>query len=87
MPDEAQPLSPGLRPAGSHAARPDEPKPATGASPDAPGPERHGATPEGTGGSGTAALAADRPRRDADRDITDQHHHGDGDGQRLPGLV
>ncbi|MBL1089562.1 MULTISPECIES: RelA/SpoT family protein [Streptomyces] len=61
MPDEAQPLSPGLRPAGSHAARPDEPKPATGASPDAPRPERHGATPEGTGRSGTAAPA-DRPR-------------------------
>ncbi|MGW2406209.1 RelA/SpoT family protein [Streptomyces sp. NPDC001739] len=61
MPDEAQPLSPGLRPAGSHAARPDEPKPATGASPDASRPERHGATPEGTGRSGTAAPA-DRPR-------------------------
>ncbi|MFG3114812.1 RelA/SpoT family protein [Streptomyces sp. NPDC048197] len=60
MPDEAQPLSPGLRPAGSHAARPDEPKPATGASPDASRPERHGATPEGTGRSGTAAPA-DRP--------------------------
>ncbi|MGP8303117.1 RelA/SpoT family protein [Streptomyces inhibens] len=46
MPDEAQPLSPGLRPAGSHAARPDEPKPAA-ASSDAPTPERHSA-PDGT---------------------------------------
>ncbi|MFJ6751591.1 MULTISPECIES: RelA/SpoT family protein [unclassified Streptomyces] len=46
MPDEAQPLSPGLRPAESSAARPDEPTPsdATGAaSSDAPKPEQQGA--------------------------------------------
>ncbi len=43
MPDEAQPLSPGLRPAGSDAARPDEPKPKDAASADAPRPERPGA--------------------------------------------
>ncbi|MFI0715696.1 RelA/SpoT family protein [Streptomyces inhibens] len=61
MPDEAQPLSPGLRPAGSHAARPDEPKPAA-ASSDAPLPERHSA-PDGTARPRPPAgpPAADRP--------------------------
>ncbi|GAU66086.1 putative (p)ppGpp synthase/hydrolase [Streptomyces sp. NBRC 110611] len=44
MPDEAQPLSPGLRPTGSDAARPDQPKPADTASSPAPGPERNGAS-------------------------------------------
>ncbi|MFE1171808.1 RelA/SpoT family protein [Streptomyces sp. NPDC058773] len=47
MPDEAQPLSPGLRPKGTDAARPDEPKPTDVASTDAPQPERQGA-PGGT---------------------------------------
>ncbi|MFG2402253.1 RelA/SpoT family protein [Streptomyces lydicus] len=55
MPDEAQPLSPGLRPAGSDAARPDETKPGTAASPDAPQSERHGAP------DGTARPSTDRP--------------------------
>ncbi|MEU5240436.1 RelA/SpoT family protein [Streptomyces lydicus] len=55
MPDEAQPLSPGLRPAGSDAARPDETKPGTAASPDVPQSERHGAP------DGTARPSTDRP--------------------------
>ncbi|WP_443033684.1 RelA/SpoT family protein [Streptomyces sp. CA2R101] len=68
MPDEAQPLSPGLRPAGSDAARPDEPKPAAEASSNAPQPERQGASedttaPRPTGGGSTASQApAERPR-------------------------
>ncbi|MGX1758037.1 RelA/SpoT family protein [Streptomyces lydicus] len=68
MPDEAQPLSPGLRPAGSDAARPDEPKPASEASSNAPQPERQGASdgttaPRPTGGGSTASQApAERPR-------------------------
>ncbi|WP_432000276.1 RelA/SpoT family protein [Streptomyces sioyaensis] len=49
MPDEAQPLSPGTRPAGTDAARPDEPKPTDAASPRAPESGRQGA-PEGTDG-------------------------------------
>ncbi|MFF8898579.1 RelA/SpoT family protein [Streptomyces lydicus] len=57
MPDEAQPLSPGLRPAGSDAARPDETKPGTAASPDAPQSERHGA-PDGTAQPSTGRPAA-----------------------------
>ncbi|WP_030987275.1 RelA/SpoT family protein [Streptomyces sp. NRRL S-1813] len=78
MPDEAQPLSPGLRPAGSDAARPDEPKLSDAASSDAPQPERQGAsdgtaTPrppaDGTatprppaGGSAAPQAPAERPR-------------------------
>ncbi|MFB6536690.1 RelA/SpoT family protein [Streptomyces noursei] len=52
MPDEAQPLSPGPRPAETPAARPDEPKPQPAASSDAPQPERPDAA------DGTAAPAA-----------------------------
>ncbi|MYT28684.1 MULTISPECIES: RelA/SpoT family protein [unclassified Streptomyces] len=43
MPDEAQPLSPGPRPTGTPAVRPDEPKPQPAVSSDAPKPERQGA--------------------------------------------
>ncbi|WP_433855351.1 RelA/SpoT family protein [Streptomyces kronopolitis] len=57
MPDEAQPLSPGTRPAGSDAARPDEPKSTDAASPRTPESERQGA-PDGTAGS---RPPADRP--------------------------
>ncbi|WP_329393764.1 RelA/SpoT family protein [Streptomyces lydicus] len=64
MPDEAQPLSPGLRPAGSDAARPDETKPGTAASPDAPQSERHGA-PDGTAQPSTGRPAA--PQAPAER--------------------
>ncbi|MFH8632894.1 RelA/SpoT family protein [Streptomyces lydicus] len=64
MPDEAQPLSPGLRPAGSDAARPDETKPGTTASPDAPQSERHGA-PDGTARPSTGRPAA--PQAPAER--------------------
>ncbi|MEW9518909.1 RelA/SpoT family protein [Streptomyces tubercidicus] len=67
MPDEAQPLSPGLRPTGSDAARPDEPKPKDGASPDAAQPERQGA-PDGTatprppaGPTSASPAPAERP--------------------------
>ncbi|WP_406474495.1 RelA/SpoT family protein [Streptomyces platensis] len=68
MPDEAQPLSPGLRPTGSDAARPDEPKPTDVASSDAPQPERQGApdgnaTPRPPAGPTSASAApAERPR-------------------------
>ncbi|MFG2531861.1 RelA/SpoT family protein [Streptomyces sp. NPDC048516] len=68
MPDEAQPLSPGLRPAGSDAARPDEPKPAAAAPSNAPQPERQGASdgttaPRPKGGGSTASQdPAERPR-------------------------
>ncbi len=57
MPDEAQPLSPGPRPADSPAARPDEPKPQDAAASDTPKPERQSAS------DGTAAPrpSADRP--------------------------
>ncbi|KUL35184.1 GTP pyrophosphokinase [Streptomyces sp. NRRL F-4489] len=55
MPDEAQPLSPGPRPAGTPAVRPDEPKPQPAVSSDAPKPERPGAP------AGPAAPAG-RPR-------------------------
>ncbi|MGY4954659.1 RelA/SpoT family protein [Streptomyces nigrescens] len=68
MPDEAQPLSPGLRPTGSDAARPDEPKPTDVASSDAPQPERQGA-PDGTatprppaGPTSASPAPAERPR-------------------------
>ncbi|MCX4638255.1 RelA/SpoT family protein [Streptomyces sp. RPA4-5] len=68
MPDEAQPLSPGLRPTGSDAARPDEPKPTDVASSDAPQPERQGA-PDGSatprppaGPTSASAAPAERPR-------------------------
>ncbi|WP_077191950.1 RelA/SpoT family protein [Streptomyces lydicus] len=64
MPDEAQPLSPGLRPAGSDAAPPDETKPGTAASPDAPQSERHGA-PDGTARPSTGRPAA--PQAPAER--------------------
>ncbi|MEV6569122.1 RelA/SpoT family protein [Streptomyces kronopolitis] len=57
MPDEAQPLSPGTRPAGSDAARPDEPTSTDAASPRTPESERQGA-PDGTAGS---RPPADRP--------------------------
>ncbi|MGW8557590.1 RelA/SpoT family protein [Streptomyces tubercidicus] len=67
MPDEAQPLSPGLRPTGSDAARPDEPKPRDAASPDAAQPERQGA-PDGTatprppaGPTSASPTPAERP--------------------------
>ncbi|MFI2262292.1 RelA/SpoT family protein [Streptomyces tubercidicus] len=67
MPDEAQPLSPGLRPTGSDAARPDEPKPRDVASPDAAQPERQGA-PDGTatphppaGPTSASPAPAERP--------------------------
>ncbi|MEU7635960.1 RelA/SpoT family protein [Streptomyces sp. NPDC039016] len=52
MPDEAQPLSPGPRPAGTPAVRPDEPKPQPAVSPDASKPERQDAA------DGTAAPTA-----------------------------
>ncbi|GES34298.1 RelA/SpoT family protein [Streptomyces angustmyceticus] len=66
MPDEAQPLSPGLRPAGSDAARPDEPKPVNAASSDAPQPERQGASDGAAaprplaGGSAASRTPAER---------------------------
>ncbi|MFJ6789475.1 RelA/SpoT family protein [Streptomyces angustmyceticus] len=66
MPDEAQPLSPGLRPAGSDAARPDEPKPVNAASSDAPQPERQGASDDARpSGGGSAASRAPAERRTA----------------------
>ncbi|MFB7632662.1 RelA/SpoT family protein [Streptomyces sp. NPDC056149] len=52
MPDEAQPLSPGPRPTGTPAVRPDEPKPQPAASSDASKPERQ------TAADGTAAPVA-----------------------------
>ncbi|MFK0294212.1 RelA/SpoT family protein [Streptomyces sp. NPDC090442] len=52
MPDEAQPLSPGPRPTGTPAVRPDEPKPQSAVSPDASKPERQ------TAAEGTAAPVA-----------------------------
>lgn len=55
---------PGLRPAGSDAARPDETKPGTAASPDAPQSERHGA-PDGTAQPSTGRPAA--PQAPAER--------------------
>ncbi|MFG2094757.1 RelA/SpoT family protein [Streptomyces sp. NPDC048612] len=68
MPDEAQPLSPGLRPKGTDAARPDGTKPRDAASPDAPQPERQGA-PDGTatprppaGPTSASPAPAERPR-------------------------
>ncbi|MEU6332462.1 RelA/SpoT family protein [Streptomyces sp. NPDC047049] len=57
-----------MRPAGSDAARPDEPKPAAEASSNAPQPERQGASdgttaPRPTGGGSTASRApGERPR-------------------------
>ncbi|WP_431357771.1 RelA/SpoT family protein [Streptomyces lydicus] len=57
-----------MRPAGSDAARPDEPKPASEAPSNAPQPERQGASdgttaPRPTGGGSTASQApAERPR-------------------------
>ncbi|MGG7574998.1 RelA/SpoT family protein [Streptomyces sirii] len=55
---------PGLRPAGSDAARPDEPKPKDAASTDAPQPERPGA-PDGSA----------KPRPPADRPATSPAEH------------
>ncbi|WP_407554139.1 RelA/SpoT family protein [Streptomyces sp. Pv4-95] len=72
MPDEAQPLSPGPRPAGSPAARPDEPKPQDAAASDTPKPERQSesdgnAAPRPSADRPAAASPppADRPARDA----------------------
>ncbi|MFI1616769.1 RelA/SpoT family protein [Streptomyces lydicus] len=53
-----------MRPAGSDAARPDETKPGTAASPDAPQSERHGA-PDGTARPSTGRPAA--PQAPAER--------------------
>ncbi|MEU9125613.1 RelA/SpoT family protein [Streptomyces sp. NPDC048506] len=66
MPDEAQPLSPGLRPTGSEAARPNESKPAPAASSDAPQPERHGA-PDGTAAPRPAGRPTAAPPAPGDR--------------------
>ncbi|MEU9116942.1 RelA/SpoT family protein [Streptomyces sp. NPDC048483] len=55
MPDEAQPLSPGLRPKGSTAARQDEPKPEDAAAP----------ATSGSGKSGAEPRPADRPKQGA----------------------
>ncbi|MFI7101649.1 RelA/SpoT family protein [Streptomyces sp. NPDC050161] len=62
MPDEAQPLSPGLRPAGSPATRPDEQQPQDAAHPDAPQPEQRGAADGGATPSGTTGASAAGPR-------------------------
>ncbi|MFH8571039.1 RelA/SpoT family protein [Streptomyces sp. NPDC017993] len=70
MPDEAQPLSPGSRPGGSPAARPDEPKPQDAAASDTPKPERQSASDE------TAA-----PRPSADRPAPTSPAPGDGPAQ------
>ncbi|MEU7431610.1 RelA/SpoT family protein [Streptomyces sioyaensis] len=63
MPDEAQPLSPGTRPAGTDAARPGEPKPTDAASARAPESGRQGA-PDGprpsAGGSAASGTPAER---------------------------
>ncbi|MGW7641870.1 RelA/SpoT family protein [Streptomyces decoyicus] len=66
MPDEAQPLSPGLRPAGSDAARPDEPKLSDAASSDAPRPERQGAS-DGTATPRPPADGSAAPQAPAER--------------------
>ncbi|MFE5742554.1 RelA/SpoT family protein [Streptomyces celluloflavus] len=56
MPDEAQPLSPGLRPAGSAAARPAEPNPRDAASAPATEPGARG------GAAGPAPAAEPEPK-------------------------
>ncbi|MGW7252432.1 RelA/SpoT family protein [Streptomyces decoyicus] len=66
MPEEAQPLSPGLRPAGSDAARPDEPKLSDAASSDAPRPERQGAS-DGTATPRPPADGSAAPQAPAER--------------------
>ncbi|MCK7625927.1 RelA/SpoT family protein [Streptomyces sp. RS10V-4] len=65
MPDEAQPLSPGPRPAGTPAVRPDEPKPQPAASSDAPKPERPGAAdgPAAPAGRSRPAPAPQQPAK------------------------
>ncbi|MFI9075103.1 RelA/SpoT family protein [Streptomyces sioyaensis] len=60
MPDEAQPLSPGTRPAGTDAARPGEPKPADAASPRAPESGRQGA-PDGPRQPAGRSAASEPP--------------------------
>jgi GTP pyrophosphokinase len=69
LPDEAQPLSPGLRPAGSAAARPAEPNPRDAASAPAPEPGAPGAAarpapaaePEPKPGAPAAPAASPAP--------------------------
>ncbi|UJB41034.1 RelA/SpoT family protein [Streptomyces sp. A1-5] len=61
MPDEAQPLSPGPRPTGTPAVRPDEPKPQPAVSSDAPKPERQGAA-DGTAAPTASQAPAGRSR-------------------------
>ncbi|WEB43664.1 MULTISPECIES: bifunctional (p)ppGpp synthetase/guanosine-3',5'-bis(diphosphate) 3'-pyrophosphohydrolase [Streptomyces] len=61
MPDEAQPLSPGPRPTGTPAVRPDEPKPQSAVSSDAPKPERQGAA-DGTAAPTASQAPAGRSR-------------------------
>ncbi|QTZ90947.1 RelA/SpoT family protein [Streptomyces auratus] len=60
MPDEAQPLSPGTRPAGTDAARPGEQKPTDAASPRAPESGRQGA-PDGPGQPAGRSAASEPP--------------------------
>ncbi|MFF7227873.1 GTP pyrophosphokinase [Streptomyces sp. 2323.1] len=60
MPDEAQPLSPGTRPAGTDAARPGEPKPADAASPRASESGRKGA-PDGSRQPAGRSAASEPP--------------------------
>ncbi|MFG2860220.1 RelA/SpoT family protein [Streptomyces sioyaensis] len=60
MPDEAQPLSPGTRPAGTDAARPGEPKPTDAASPRAPESGRQGA-PDGPRQPAGRSAASEPP--------------------------
>ncbi|MFE4020319.1 RelA/SpoT family protein [Streptomyces sp. NPDC059101] len=62
MPDEAQPLSPGPRPAGTPAVRPDEPKPQPAVSPDASKPAADGtAAPQAPAGRSRPAPAPQPP--------------------------
>ncbi|MFE7317635.1 RelA/SpoT family protein [Streptomyces sp. NPDC057555] len=61
MPDEAQPLSPGPRPTGTPAVRPDEPKPQAAVSSDAQKPERQSAA-DGAAAAAAPQAPAGRPR-------------------------
>ncbi|MEW1659341.1 MULTISPECIES: bifunctional (p)ppGpp synthetase/guanosine-3',5'-bis(diphosphate) 3'-pyrophosphohydrolase [unclassified Streptomyces] len=61
MPDEAQPLSPGPRPTGTPAVRPDEPKPQPAVSSDAQKPERQSAA-DGAAAAAAPQAPAGRPR-------------------------
>ncbi|MFF2807841.1 RelA/SpoT family protein [Streptomyces sp. NPDC058000] len=61
MPDEAQPLSPGPRPAETPAVRPDEPKPQPAVSSDASKPERQDAA-DGTAADTAPQAPAGRSR-------------------------